>query len=128
MFMFDVETLGVESNSVVLSAALVYFEPGKNQNYQDLLDGACYVKFKAKEQTEAKRTIDLGTLERWKNQHHYVRGCALDPSEDDLTVEQAFTKMHNWLNKFSFWLRRWNSWWSKLKRNHSKLPLGRGFT
>ena len=52
MFMFDVETLGVDSNSVVLSAGLVHFEPGKNQSYQDLLDNACYVKFKAKEQID----------------------------------------------------------------------------
>ena len=100
MFMFDVETLGVESNSVVLSAALVYFEPGKNQNYQDLLDGACYVKFKAKEQTEAKRTIDLGTLEWWKNQHHYTRSVSFDPSGDDLLAEDAITLLHNYMNKF----------------------------
>ena len=100
MFMFDVETLGVESNAVVLSAALVHFEPGKNQSYQDLLDGACYVKFKAKEQLDAKRTVDLGTLEWWKNQHEYIRGCALEPSSADLTVQEAFTAMHNWLNKF----------------------------
>ena len=46
MFMFDVETLGVDSNSVVLSAGLVHFEPGANQSYQDLLDNACFVKFK----------------------------------------------------------------------------------
>lgn len=100
MFMFDVETLGVDSNSVVLSAALVHFEPGKNQSYQDLLDGACYVKFKAKEQIDMKRAVDLTTLEWWKNQHQYVRSCALDPSGDDVTVEQGFTIMHNWLNKF----------------------------
>ena len=100
MFMFDVETLGVDSNSVVLSAALVHFEPGKNQSYQDLLDGACYVKFKAKEQIEMKRQVDLGTLEWWKNQHEYVRQCAFDPSSEDVTVEQGIAILHNYMNKF----------------------------
>jgi len=27
MFIFDVETLGVESNAVILSAALIHFDP-----------------------------------------------------------------------------------------------------
>ena len=97
MFMFDVETLGVDSDSVVLSAALIYFEGG--ESYQDLLDKACFVKFKAKEQIAMKRTVDLGTLEWWKNQHEYIRGCALEPSADDVTVVQGFEILHNYMNK-----------------------------
>ncbi len=101
MFVFDVETLGVDSDSVVLSAALVHFEPGANQSYQELLDGACFVKFKAKEQVEVlKRKVDLGTLEWWKNQHPYIRSCAFDPSGDDLSAPDAFAVMHNYMNKF----------------------------
>jgi len=98
MFMFDVETLGVDSNSVVLSAALIHFEGG--ESYQDLLDKACYVKFKAKEQIDMKRQVDLGTLEWWKNQHEYVRSCALDPSADDVDITTGITFMHNYMNKF----------------------------
>ena len=49
MFLFDVETLGVESNSVVLSAAMIHFDPEMRPTYQDLLDNACFVKFNAKE-------------------------------------------------------------------------------
>lgn len=98
MFMFDVETLGVDSNSVVLSAGLIHFEGG--ESYQDLLDKACFVKFKAKEQIDMKRQVDLGTLEWWKNQHEYVRGCAMDPSSEDVTISEAFTIMHNYMNKF----------------------------
>ena len=64
MFVFDVETLGVESNAVVLSAALVHFDPEQRPDYQTMLDGACFVKFKAKDQIERlKRTVDIGTLE-----------------------------------------------------------------
>ena len=38
MFIFDIETLGVESNAVILSAALIYFDPEKQPSYQDLLN------------------------------------------------------------------------------------------
>ena len=38
MFIFDVETLGVESNAVILSAALIHFDPEQKPNYQKLLD------------------------------------------------------------------------------------------
>ena len=43
MFIFDVESLGVESNAVVLSAGLIYFDPEKRPTYQDMLDDACFV-------------------------------------------------------------------------------------
>ena len=100
MFMFDVETLGVDSDSVVLSAALVHFEPGANQSYQELLDGACFVKFKAKEQvTKYGRTVSQSTLEWWQNQHEYVRKVSLDPSGDDVSAEDGMTILHNYMNK-----------------------------
>ena len=52
MFIFDVETLGVESTAVVLSAALIHFDPEKRPTYQDMLDNACFVKFSVKEQAD----------------------------------------------------------------------------
>jgi hypothetical protein len=73
MFIFDVETLGVESNAVILSAALIHFDPEKRPTYQDLIDDACFVKFKAKEQGHNGRTISKSTLEWWKTQHEYVK-------------------------------------------------------
>lgn len=101
MFVFDVETLGVESNAVVLSAALVHFDPEQKPDYQTMLDGACFVKFKAKDQIERlKRTVDIGTLEWWKNQHEYTRRVSFDPSGDDLTAEDGITVLHNYMNKF----------------------------
>ena len=54
MFIFDVETLGVESNAVVLSAALIQFDVDKRPTYQDLLDNACFVKLNSKDQIARK--------------------------------------------------------------------------
>jgi len=101
MFIFDVETLGVESNAVVLSAALIHFDPEKRPTYQDLLDNACFVKLKAKDQIERlKRTVDIDTLEWWKNQHEYVRSVSFDPNSTDIVAEDAIKIMHNYMNKF----------------------------
>lgn len=100
MFMFDVETLGVESNSVVLSAALIHFDPMEKPDYQTLLDNAILVKFNAKEQIDAGRKVNIDTLEWWKNQHEYIRNLAFIPSKEDVSVEQAFTLLHNYMNKF----------------------------
>jgi hypothetical protein len=101
MFIFDVETLGVESNAVVLSAALIHFDPAEKPSYQKLLDDACFVKIKAKDQANRLgRTVTLSTLEWWQNQHEYVRKVSLDPSGFDLTAEEAITELHNYMNKY----------------------------
>ena len=44
MFIFDVETLGKESNSVMLSMAAIYFNPDQKPSYQQLRDEAFFVK------------------------------------------------------------------------------------
>ena len=100
MFLFDVETLGVESNAVVLSAALIHFDPEKRPTYQDLLDNALFVKLNAKDQVKRLgRTVDLGTLEWWQNQHEYVRSVSLDAKDSDLLAEDAIAQLHNYMNK-----------------------------
>jgi hypothetical protein len=100
MFVFDVETLGVESNAVILSAALVHFDPEKRPTYQDMLDGACFVKFKAKEQAQLGRSISKSTLEWWKSQHEYVKKVSLDPSPNDVSAEDGIQILYDYMAKF----------------------------
>jgi hypothetical protein len=101
MFMFDVETLGVESTCVILSAAMVHFDPEKRPTYQDLLDNSCFVKFDVKEQLQLGRTSSKGTLDWWKGQHEYVRKVSLDPSREDMTVENGLNAFYNYMSKFA---------------------------
>lgn len=104
MFIFDVETLGVESTAVVLSAALIHFDPEVKPDYQTLLDSAMYVKFNAKEQIQNyKRTVDPNTLDWWKKQHEYVRGMALDPKPDDLSAADGLSYLRQFVRKFPGW-------------------------
>lgn len=101
MFIFDVETLGVESTSVVLSAALIRFNPEDKPSYQDLLDSAVFVKFNAKDQiNRLGRTVTTGTLEWWENQHEYPKQVSLIPSSTDVTAEDGMTILHNYMNKW----------------------------
>ncbi len=100
MFIFDVETLGVESNAVVLSAALIHFDPEKRPTYQDLLDTACFVKFNAKEQMQAGGTVSKSTLSWWKEQHEYVRKVSLEPSREDMTVQNGMQQLYDYMAKF----------------------------
>jgi len=100
MFVFDVETLGVESTAVVLSAAMVHFDPEKRPTYQDMLDNACFVKFDVKEQLSVGRSSSKSTLEWWKSQHEYVRKVSLDPSREDMTVENGMQRFYDYMAKF----------------------------
>jgi len=100
MFIFDVETLGVESTAVVLSAALIYFDPEQRPSYKDLLESALFVKFNARDQIQRlNRTIDPSTLEWWENQHEYVQQVSLRPSSTDMKAEDGITAMHNYMNR-----------------------------
>jgi len=102
MFIFDVETLGVESTSVVLSAALIHFDPEAKPSYEELLNNALFVKFDSKDQLKRlNRTIDKDTLDWWNKQHEYTRSVSFDFKPDDLKVEDGLKKIYAYMAKFS---------------------------
>jgi hypothetical protein len=92
--------LGVESNAVVLSAALIHFDPESQPTYQDLLDAACFVKFNAKQQMDSGRTVSKSTLQWWKTQHEYVRKVSLEPSHEDVSVETGMQMFYDYMAKY----------------------------
>lgn len=110
MFMFDVETLGTESNSVVLSAALTYFNFDNILSFQDYVNAACYVKFDKQEQIDMGRIIDQDTVDWWKKQSEIARKAALDPSPEDLSAKNAIDNLRAYINDHGgsdqiFWMR-----------------------
>lgn len=100
MFIFDVETLGVESDSVILSAGMVHIDPTKKPSYQDMLNGACFVKFDVKEQIDAGRSMDKETLEWWEKQHTYTRSVSFKPHVDDLSAADGMRVLQMYMEKF----------------------------
>lgn len=111
MFMFDVETLGVESTTVVLSAAIIKFDPTDlSKSYDDYLQDALFVKFDVKEQVELyNRTIDKSTIEWWSKQHDYVRKVSFVPSKEDVPTITGLNLIKNYIGDLSqtstFWSR-----------------------
>jgi hypothetical protein len=74
MLMFDLESLGVESNSVMLSLACIHFNPDDKPTYKELVDSAFFVKFSVRDQVENYgRKVDKNTLQWWEKQCEIVR-------------------------------------------------------
>jgi hypothetical protein len=111
MFMFDIETLGVESTSVILSLGIVHFDKGVD-NYSDLIENGLFIKFNANEQVKQYgRTIDKDTITWWSKQNEYARATNFIPHESDLTVMDGlgilkrYIKKHRTDDNEVFWAR-----------------------
>ena len=111
IFCFDVETLGVESNSVILSLACIYFDPDAKPTFRELVDSAYFVKFNVRDQVENYgRKVDKGTLQWWEKQCEIVRKKSFLPSKDDKILRTGVESFHNWIttrndNKCWVWAR-----------------------
>ncbi len=101
MFVFDVETLGKNSNAVILSMACVYFDISKRPSYQDLIDSAFYVKLDAKDQIDRlKRTVTQSSIDWWKKQCHNAKVKSVIPSPNDVKIEDGIEMMRQWSKQF----------------------------
>ena len=101
MFCFDLETLSVESDAVVLSAAIVYFDPSEDLTFDKLINRTLFVKFNAKDQAKRlSRKIDKDTLQWWASLPPYLQDISLNPKEDDLIAEDAIQKIKDYIKMF----------------------------
>ena len=103
MFIFDVETLGKESNSVILSMACIHFNIDDKPSYKELCDSAFFVKFDVEYQVKHhKRIIRKSTIEWWKKQCLNVQKMSLiEDSKRDVTMEVALKSMREWANGYN---------------------------
>lgn len=111
MFMFDVETMDVESTSVILSAAIIKFELDDELSFQDYVNNSCFVKFDVSEQVrDYKRTMTKETINWWKRQSEIARQVSFIPSSDDVDTKEGINRIKNYINKNGgqntlFWAR-----------------------
>lgn len=102
MFCLDIETIGCESNAVVLSIALVYFDEKEKNTWESLNENAIFVKLSAKEQIENyNRTIDKSTIEWWKKQSDLARDFSFTPKKSDLTAKQGIDILKQYIKEQS---------------------------
>ena len=98
MFIFDVETLGKESNSVMLSMAAIYFDPEAKPSYEDLYNSAFFVKFDVEDQVRRlDRKIGKTTMQWWAKQCDIVKAKSLKPNKAiDVKFEDGYEAMRKW--------------------------------
>jgi len=93
MFIFDVETLGKRSNSVILSMAAIYFDPDTKPSPQELRDSAFFAKFSVVEQVKQYgREMNQPTMDWWKKQCDNVRTASFLPNEVDCSFVDGYEK------------------------------------
>lgn len=107
--MFDIETLGTESTSVVLSASIIHFD-APTTTYEELLDKALFVKFDVEQQLEIKRLAEKSTIDWWSQQHEFVRKTSLIPSQNDMDAISGINKLREYVEmnggtQQTFWAR-----------------------
>lgn len=97
MFIFDVETLGKQSGSVILSMACIYFDANKRPGWNELVDSAFFVKFDVEDQIKRLgRTTGRSTMEWWSKQCDHVRKQSFIPSKSDIKFEEGYEAMRLW--------------------------------
>jgi hypothetical protein len=98
MFVFDVETLGKESNSVILSMAAIYFNPDEQPGHQKLFDEAFFVKFDVADQMKRLgRKVGKSTMQWWAKQCENVRIKSFKPNPAiDVKFEDGYEAMRQW--------------------------------
>lgn len=100
MLFLDIETLGTESTSVVLSVAMTVYKDNAPVTYQSFIDNGIFVKFDAKEQINRyKRVTEQHTLEWWSKQCDFAKKRSLVPSSEDVSAEQGIDQLNEWLRK-----------------------------
>jgi hypothetical protein len=112
MFVFDVETLGKESNSVILSMAAIYFNPDEQPEHTKLFDEAFFVKFDVADQmSRLDRKVGKSTMQWWAKQCENVRVKSFKPNPAiDVKFEDGYEAMRQWAatkndNKCYVWAR-----------------------
>ena len=107
-YILDIETLGKESTTAILSAAIIYVDFSQDFTYQQLIDEAVFVKFDAKAQLKAGRTYDRDTVKWWESQPEEVRKKSYNRSSEDISAEEGLEILRNFYaknKKDTIWIR-----------------------
>lgn len=96
---FDVESLGVSSESVVLSAAITFGDIKESYSMKELVDNTFFVKFSVEDQIKNyKRNVDADTGDWWKKQCDTVKRMSLIPDKTkDLSAKEGILKLKEYI-------------------------------
>ena len=99
MLVFDIETLGPESNSVVLSAAILYIDMSvPKHTWESLYEKTLFVKFNVKDQVENyKRILEKSTVDWWNKQCSLAKEQSFYPKKGDLPAKQGIAILRKYI-------------------------------
>jgi hypothetical protein len=108
MFVFDIETLAVESTSVILSMACTHFEPDLKPGPDELRQNTIFIKLNVEDQIQRlKRVIQKDTLQWWSKQCLNVKNKSLKPSELDVLAEDGLKTLKQWKENYPQSAKAW---------------------
>jgi len=109
----DVETLGTESNAVLLSLGMVYADFSEDFTYDQLIETGFYVKFDANEQKEMGRTMEKGTIEWWKKQDKEVFDSEVRVKPTDVKLLDGLNQAAEWIASVPGYSRKTGTVWTR---------------
>lgn len=96
MIFFDIETLGIESTSILLSIGAISVDPTAVKTAEDLLSNRILIKFDAARQRKLGRTADLDTMAWWAKQNILPKKASLFPSSEDVSLSSGLSLYAKW--------------------------------
>lgn len=100
---FDIETLGMRENTVILSLACVPFTFEEHECFEVFLTRGFFVKFDVKDQLKnLKRTMSPATIDWWKTQSKDAREMNLLPTEGDVTLFNGLNALSRFIEKTDY--------------------------
>ena|ERR1039458_2061241 len=114
MYSVDIETLGLESNAVILSAAIIHFDLEKDAfvTFEELIQRSLTVKISVMPQVAGPkgRQIDKSTVDWWGKQSPDAKHGSFETSSRDLMPIIAIDQLRDYIETYSngddiFWAR-----------------------
>lgn len=100
MYCIKLETLGLETTSVILSCAVLKFNSDDEMNYKSLYDRSLFVKFSIKDQIKNYgRTYSQETIKWWKTQNEKIQEMNFLPSSKDVNVIDGLVKIREYMQE-----------------------------
>jgi len=98
MFMFDIETLATRSDAVILSLAVIHFNPDEKPSPERLREDCFFIKFDVEDQIRRLgRRVDPSTVDWWKKQCENVKRKSVYPTPIDARFEDGHRELDQWV-------------------------------
>lgn len=98
MYIYDLETLGVNETAVVLSIGCIYIDSYESCSYKDLMKKSFFAKLDARDQIQRLgRKVTTSTIDWWSKQSMAAKDKSYIPSKTDVSPEEALQQLRQFV-------------------------------